>query len=113
MLFKRRRKCQGLRPTPDPNHLSCLPGACKSCYKKCPNELQDDELAVCADCVQAYLNHPSPSARLAFLKSGLDEGWIDSSTLADFTRDPDTSVSIAASKALNEYVPLHLRSQFT
>jgi hypothetical protein len=113
MLFKSRRKCQGLRPTPDPNHVSCLPGDCKTCFKKCPNALKDDELAVCEDCVQAYLNHPSASVRLAFLTGGLDGGWIDSNTLAELTRDPNTSVSITASKALSEYVPLHLRDQFS
>jgi hypothetical protein len=111
VLFGNRRKCQEMRPTPDPNHLNCLPGACKSCYKKCPNQLQEDESVVCTECIHAYINHPSASVRLNFLTRGLDGGWIDFPTLTEFTRDPNTSVSITASKAISEYVPLYLRGQ--
>jgi hypothetical protein len=110
-LFQRKRKCHALRPTPDPNHVDCLPGTCKSCYRKCTEELRDDEEMFCRDCIHAYINHPSPSVRLAFLHQSLDDGWATREIIAEMTRDPNASVSITAANALREYVPASIQRQ--
>jgi hypothetical protein len=110
-VFRRARKCTALRPTPDPNHRDCQPGSCKSCYQACKNVLADDEVEVCSECISAYVNHPSSSVRLSFLRNGLDEGWIATDTVATMANDPDSAVALTARSALAEYVPGQISRQ--
>jgi hypothetical protein len=73
--------------------------------------LLDDEVELCSECVKEYVNHPSPTVRLSFLREALDAGWIDSNTIMLMTKDPDSSIALTAATALREYVPYSIRRQ--
>jgi len=99
---RRERRCVALRPTPQPGHVNCLPENCKRCFAFCENELLASEYAVCAQCLTAYVKHPSPVVRRAFVRSAIESNTLTIGEMAHFLDDTDTEVVLMTASWIRE-----------